>query len=564
MIWGAAFSPDGRRLVTSCDDGAARWWDVATGAPLGEPLWHGGETGYYTLALSPDGRVLATGGKDMRVLRWDAETGEPLGTPLRLGSPVHLIEFLRDRRRLVVGTRDGGLHVWDAEASRVADLPAQGTSVTALAVSPNGRTFATGTAGGVLRLWDTTWLGQTGQTDELVVAVTGLAFHPDGHTLAVGQDDGTVRLLDVPRPKAVGPPLRIGSAVHQVAFSPDGRRLLTGSSKGAQWWDADSGQALGPLMHSTRYEPGGTVFSSDSRRTFDIVDMVEATALSPDGKAIATARWAGAENNVHGRAEVWDTATGERLGQTPEQPDPLKGVAFSPDSKRLLTWDDRPGSARLWDVPALRDGRPLLQPLGVPIRQAVFSADGLSLLVACRDGTARLWDVARDEEVAPDRRPRHGYPVTAVAFAPDGRRAVTGCQAGTIGLWDLARGALLHDARGNAGEVVAAAFSPDGQTVLTGSHDGTARFWDARSGRQLGPPLRHADAVLAVAFHPDGQTVATGTKDGLAQRWLVPAPPRPGSVAQTRAWVEAQTGLELDPQGVVHTSAPGAEPVLGR
>ena len=91
---------------------------------------------------------------------------------------------------------------------------------------------------------------------------------------------------------------------------------------------------------------------------------------------------------------------------------------------------------------------------------------------------------------------------------------MTGCHAGTVRLWDRASGALLHDVRGNAGEVTAFAFSPDGTTLVTASLDATARFWDVASGRQLGPPLHHTDAVLSVAFHPDGQFVATGTRDG--------------------------------------------------
>jgi WD40 repeat protein len=466
-----------------------------------------------------------------------------------------MIAFLRDGRRVVTGTRDGSLHVWDTVTARAFDLPPQGTGVTGLAVSPDGRTFATGTAGGFCRLWDSVSLSQTGHTYKLVSAVTGLAFHPDGRTLAIGQDDGTIRLWDVPLPKAVAAPIRTGSAVHSVSFSSDGRRVLTGGSMGAQWWDTSSGTASGPLMHSKQYEPEGVVPSEDGRRTYNVVDLVEGTALSPDGRTLATARWAGDEIRVRGRAEVWDAATGRRLCQTPEQPLPLTGVAYSPDSRRLLTWDARPGSALLWDTATLQHGRPLLRTLETPVHSAVFSSEGRSLLLACRDGTVRSWDVSTDEEIGADHHPLHGYPVTAVAFDPKGPRVVAGCQAGTVGFWDVTTGVLMHELRGNAGETVAVAYSPDGRILLTASHNGRARFWDVESGRQLGPPLRHTDAVLCVAFHPDGKTVATGTKDGMLHRWHGPALPARGDVKAMRDWVETQTGLKLDDRGAVHASS---------
>ena len=34
----AAFSPDGKRIVTASRDKTARLWDTETGKPIGEPL----------------------------------------------------------------------------------------------------------------------------------------------------------------------------------------------------------------------------------------------------------------------------------------------------------------------------------------------------------------------------------------------------------------------------------------------------------------------------------------------------------------------------------------------
>jgi eukaryotic-like serine/threonine-protein kinase len=545
-----SFRPDGRTLVARGEDGALRSWDTETRRETDPPLDDGAGRGDLARALSPDGRTLAAAAEDGRVVRSEVATGRRLGPVLSHDSPVRAIAFSADARRLLTVTRDGRLHVWDPEVARVSDLPPEGAAVVSLAVSPDGERFATGTDGGTVRLWDPATLRQTGQPYKLVGGVRALAFRPDGRALAVGHDDGTIQLWAIPPSGVVGPPRRVGGPVRTVSFRGDGRRLLAVGDRGARWWDLGRPAARGTG------EP--TALPQAEDRPGDREGpTLGVTAASPDGRLLALAETSECGGGARSRITLRDAGTGAFLRATPWQPDPLVGLVFSPDSRRLLTWGPRPGSAALREVETPGQARPLVRSAGLAIQQAAFSRDGGTLLLGCRDGSARLWDVARDAESVLDREaaPHHAYPITAVAFDPRAKMIVTGCHAGTVRLWDRTSGRLVHDVRGNAGEVAAVAFSPDGETLLTASLDATARFWDVRSGLQLGPPLYHSDAVLSVAFHPDGRSVATGTRDGTTRLWRGPSAPLRGDVDQIRQRVAELTGLQLDDQGAVFTSS---------
>ena len=68
-------------------------------------------------------------------------------------------------------------------------------------------------------------------------AVVSVAFSRDGKTLASGSADGTIRLWDLATDRGIGSPLRGGTApVVSVAFSPDGKALASGSADGIRSW----------------------------------------------------------------------------------------------------------------------------------------------------------------------------------------------------------------------------------------------------------------------------------------------------------------------------------------
>ena len=56
------FSPDGKQLATTSNDGTAKLWDEKTGEELLTLTGHTGSV--FGLAFSPDGRFLVTSGWD--------------------------------------------------------------------------------------------------------------------------------------------------------------------------------------------------------------------------------------------------------------------------------------------------------------------------------------------------------------------------------------------------------------------------------------------------------------------------------------------------------------------
>lgn len=106
----AAFSPDGRRIVTASADQTARTWDAATGRALGPPLRH--PEVLREARFSPDGTRVLTACKTGTVRLWDAGTGLAVSDPFGDGD-AWTAAFSRDGRRVVVGLRQHGAHVWE-------------------------------------------------------------------------------------------------------------------------------------------------------------------------------------------------------------------------------------------------------------------------------------------------------------------------------------------------------------------------------------------------------------------------------------------------------------------
>jgi WD40 repeat protein len=106
-----AFSPNGKRLVTTSDDNTAMIWDLKTGDLLTQPLKH--HANVLFAVFSPNGRLVVTAGEDNCARVWDPTTGEPLTPPLRFTGVVHDAEFAADSSQVSVTNTEGTKWTWD-------------------------------------------------------------------------------------------------------------------------------------------------------------------------------------------------------------------------------------------------------------------------------------------------------------------------------------------------------------------------------------------------------------------------------------------------------------------
>jgi WD40 repeat protein len=524
---GAAFTPDGKRLVFGTDgkdEGSLQVWDVAGRRKVKKVAF---EEGLARFALSHDGKKAAvlTNASSGEVRLIDLATGKGLTTELLPREGHAALGFLPDDKALLFVEGVWSIVTVDVATGRGTDL-----------VLPKGVTYVS-----------------AGEEERI-------ALSRDGRWVAISNSSGVYVLA-----------ARTGENVHRfergtglaAVLSPDERHVATYCPTGLSVWDLKSGRMLRTISGEsfclglcwTQDGKALAVGAPGEFRWYDVRNGKRTRGVPlPDG-SLSYAFLAKGGKKVcwcidRKRVGATDAASGKILTET-TRPDPTElcfglfgdvSGSVSEDGKRFLWREGEEGILRVREADRVVWERKIPQSSG--LATAGLFASGRLAVVSTGDGV-EVWDVDKGRSRGGLRG--SGWISQPVAVSPDERtlalvryyetdEAPGRCRWEAV-LAEVATGVVRHEfPRGT--EFQAACFTRDGRRLITSGADNLVWDLDELAGRV---PLDRAWDELG---SPDGRRAFAAVNSLIAAPRQALAilgkrlPPPAVDAKQVRKWID--------------------------
>ena len=323
-----------------------------------------------------------------------------------------------------------GFAFWKRQQRALKVIQQMSSSVSIVAWSPDGRSFAAGDGLGTAGVWTSDGRQVYSQRKLTTFFVSSLAWSPDGQYLIVG-GDGVSHMWEAHS----GKPLAVYDFVDRsYAWSPNGRWIASGGKFGQiQIWEPGSGRAVNTLQAYTDHD--------------NALLTINSIAWAPDNTHIAT--------------------VGPHPGDV------------------LALWNVVTGQA----VPFLFNER-IKDPVASRMNAIGWSPDGMHIAAGYTDwqkmGKVALWSWQPQTQtwVYAGSAPAHVQAVHGIAWAPDSSRFASVGQDNKIHLWSLSYGLQIDlstsdgDGSTRASAIQTLSWSPNGKYLLAGDTLGQILLWD--------------------------------------------------------------------------------------
>ncbi len=230
---------------------------------------------------------------------------------------------------------------------------------------------------------------------------------------------------------------------------------------------------------------------------------INATALSPDGKLLAT-------GGLDGTVRLWDTETGKLVRALIGHDSYVYGLDFAPDGTVLATAGTFDTTVRLWDVRSGMPLRVLKQQIDMPryLTHVSWSPDAKTVLAAGgASGTLCRWSAPTGNYQTTFE---FGRPVQALAWSPDSRSAAIISTKLPVQIWDADTNKVTKKFGDETIDFRSVAYSPNGKLLAAGTSL-TTIIYDAETGAEK---TKFDGQGQAITWSSDGKLLAAAMSAG--------------------------------------------------
>jgi WD40 repeat protein len=497
--------------------------------------------GARKVMLSQGGEYIASYGRESTARLWAAKDGTPAAEWLH-AAPVTALAFAPNGRTAATGTDTGEIKVWQVGQPRpIAELEC-GKSVKAIALaSDTGPLVAMCEQLHEWRTeneWRSAQLHRTPLSGFHAISDRALiSIDQQGKRLAIadpGSVATTVAVVDCATGKTVESS-DITSPVSAIALDPASARLAVALARGPQTG----------LVIIWPFERGEAAFGETS---FEHASSVTALAFNATGKSLTVA-------GADGVTKIWSTQTFREAARV-SRDSPM--IAVSAATSRIAGLSED-GALHVWALSGVD--------FSDTLTTATFSA-GARYLIARGALTVRLWDVESEQPGSSWLRLRaaraEGYPT---AISPDHKLIALRDRSGTNVTFTI-----REFVNGKAGDTIFAdklsgylswpEFSPDSRHVAAilrppgGSGKNILVTWDVGEKRRR--EWTDFGAATRLRFSADSGRIAVAGADEIA---LVD--PGTGRAARTLTGIKDIAAIAVSPDGTrLAASENAGEPPL--
>jgi WD40 repeat protein/TolB-like protein len=231
--------------------------------------------------------------------------------------------------------------------------------------------------------------------------------------------------------------------------------------------------------------------------------------------AVANNGYFAASADSGGVISLWDLKTWTLVETMKNSRGDINAVAFSPDSKLLVSGGDDK-EAVVW---SLVDRKPLYKTkIRDKITSITFSGDSL-VAIGTDSKKVYIWDFTRDKDPIKKSTSKD---VLCIAASPDGKQFATGSNDDAVTIWNSSTGDKQAVLKGHDNNVKAVIYSAGGKWLVSAGDDNRIIVWDPVAGSLIRKIPGHRESISFLAMTADGRQLVSSESrksDGTVIVW---------------------------------------------